>query len=262
MKNISILLIFLAIIQQSCQRVIDLDLESIESRIVIQGNIYNESGPYTVEISRSVDFDEKNEYPQVYGAFVTISDNSGVIDTLEETSTGIYTTSKLEGVPGRTYTLSVNLDDEIYTASSTMPDPVDIDSIYVDESTMSDEYEVFIDFVDPANIENYYRIVKFINSKQMDEFYTISDDLYEGDTITYSPVSMGMNRDEIDTGDKVTIWLEAVDEDVYEYFRTASGDASQSASPSNPVSNITNGALGYFNACSVTKEVYRVPLLD
>jgi hypothetical protein len=51
-------------------------------------------------------------------------------------------------------------------------------------------------------------------------------------------------------GDKVTVWLETVDNKVYEYFRTA-GDEGQSASPSNPASNISNGALGYFNACSI-----------
>jgi len=59
------------------------------------------------------------------------------------------------------------------------------------------------------------------------------------------------NDNKLEAGDEVTIWLESVDKYVYEYFRTESSEGWQSASPANPTSNISNGALGYFNACSV-----------
>jgi hypothetical protein len=59
------------------------------------------------------------------------------------------------------------------------------------------------------------------------------------------------NDNKLKAGDEVTIWLESVDKYVYEYFRTEGSEGWQSASPANPTSNISNGALGYFNACSV-----------
>ena len=62
----------------------------------------------------------------------------------------------------------------------------------------------------------------------------------------------------LETGDYVAVWLECIDKGVYEYFRTA-GEGDQSASPSNPTSNISNGVLGYFNACSVRKMSIIVP---
>lgn len=114
--------------------------------------------------------------------------------------------------------------------------------------------------MDRANVENYYRIIEFKNSKKIEGFNVASDDLYKGKKITYKLMSMGNGTDsKISTGDYIIIWLEALDKGAYEYFRTAEQDGSQSASPSNPTSNISNGALGYFNACSVTKKSIIVP---
>ena len=59
------------------------------------------------------------------------------------------------------------------------------------------------------------------------------------------------NASKLETGDEIIVWMESIDKGVYEYFRTAGRDGGQSSSPSNPTSNISNGALGYFNACSV-----------
>jgi hypothetical protein len=250
------IIIFIAIILNlcvsSCQKVIDLELNTSSSQIVIQGNIYDHAGPYTVKISKSVNFDESNVYPAVIGAMVVISDNAGYSDTLTEASSGIYITSVLQGVPGRTYTLTVKTDGQTYTASSTMPYAVDINFIYMENSLFGNEKQVTIDFTDPANIDNYYRLIEFINNIQQDQFYTGSDKLYQGEEISYSIMSQD-NDSKLESGDKVTIWLESIDKGVYEYFRQAGSDG-QSASPANPTSNISNGALGYFNACSVSTK--------
>jgi hypothetical protein len=249
-KTIIFITIILSLCFSSCEKVIDLKLNTSSSQIVIQGNIYDQAGPYTVRISKSVNFDESNVYPAVIGAMVVISDNAGNSDTLTETSSGIYITSVLQGVPGRSYTLTIKTDGQTYTASSTLPNAVEIDSIYVEKSMFGNEKQITIDFTDPANIDNYYRLIEFINNTQQDQFYSISDKLYQGEEISYSIMSQD-NDNKLETGDKVTIWLECVDKFVYEYFRTAGREGGQSASPANPTSNISNGALGYFNACSV-----------
>jgi hypothetical protein len=252
--NKSKIIIFIAIILSlcfsSCQKVIDLKLNTSSSQIVIQGNIYDENGPFTVKISKSVDFDKSNIYPAVIGAMVVISDNAGNSDTLTEVSSGIYITSVLRGVPGHTYTLTVKTDGQTYTASSIMPDAVEINSIYIENSLFGNEKQVTLDFSDPANIDNYYRLIEYVNNIQQDQIYAVSDKLYQGKEISYSIMSQD-SKNKLETGDKVTIWLECMDKFVYEYFRTASREDGQSASPANPTSNISNGALGYFNACSV-----------
>ena len=242
----------------SCQKVIKLELNTSAPQIVIQGNVYDQPGPYTVKISKSVNFDESNVYPPVTGATVIISDNIDNSENLTETSSGTYVTSELMGVPGHSYTLTVKADSQIYIATSTMMNPVEIGSIYFKKNLFGDNLDATIDFTDLGIISNYYRLIYFVNNVQQTDINVTDNKLYEGQTITYSIVPQDTDN-KLKTGDDVTIWLEAVDKGVYEYFRTAGRRGGQSASPANPTSNISNGALGYFNACSVRKIASVVP---
>lgn len=236
----------------SCEKVIQLDLNSSTSRIVIQGNIYDRPGPYLVKISKSVNFDQSSEYPPVTDAIVQISDNVGQSETLSESTSGTYVTTKLRGIPGRTYSLTVKSGTETYQASAVMPYAVYPDSIYFSSSLFSGEKLTTVRFNDPPVITNYYRLIYFINNIQQKEFYVLDDELFQGATIKYSLHPRDSDI-KLVKGDNVTVWLESVDHGVYEYFRTATSEDGQSTSPANPVSNISNGALGYFNACSVRK---------
>ena len=49
------LVVFLSILS-SCKKVVQLNLNSSLPHIVIQGDIYDHVGPYTIQISRSVNF--------------------------------------------------------------------------------------------------------------------------------------------------------------------------------------------------------------
>ena len=248
--SIAITLIVLIIVFSSCQKVIDIDLNSVSPQIVIEGNVYDQPGPYLVKISQTVNFDESNIYPPVTGATVEISDNAGNSEVLTESSSGAYITSSLQGISGRTYTLTVVSKGKTYTATSTMSNPVNIDSIYLEKSMFGNEKFVSVNFTDPANISNYYHLIEFINNERQTGFNVTDDNLYQGKIISYSFMSAGYDS-KLGIGDTVTVWLEPIDKGVYEYFRTAGRDDGQSSSPSNPTSNISNGALGYFNACSV-----------
>jgi len=244
----------------SCEKVIHLDLKNAGAKIVIQGNVYDQPGPYTVKISSSVNFDASSIYPPVSGATVIISDNVNQSEVLTESSSGTYVTSKLKGLPGRTYSLSVKTGMDSYQASAVMPYAVGIDSIYFATSPFSGEVQTAISFRDPIFSVDYYRMVYFINKVQQMPFYVIDDELFQGVQIHYALSSRNSDI-KLNQGDQVMVWLESIDPGVYEYFRTAGSDSGESASPANPVSNISNGALGYFNACSVRRISAVVPKL-
>jgi hypothetical protein len=239
----------------SCQKVIDLKLNTSPSQIVIQGNVYDQPGPDTVRISKSVNFDSTNVFPAVSEATVIINDNTGNSEALTEIYPGTYITSSLQRVPGRTYTLSVKTGGQTYTANSTMPPAVAIDSVYLGNSWFTNQ-QVNIEFEDPANIANYYRLIEFVNNAQVENFFVTSDKLNDGKMINYL-IWNDVNR--LKPEKVVTIWLECIDKGVYDYFRTAGLNDTQTVSPANPSSNISNGALGYFNACSVRKKSIVVP---
>lgn len=243
----------------SCQKVIQLKLNTSSSQIVIQGNIYDHPGPYEVNISKSVNFDQSNVYPAVTGATVTIADDRGYSNILTETSPGTFVTSSLQGFSGRTYTLTVNAEGQMYTANSTLPNPVSPDSIYFEKSPYGKDKLLTIKFLDPGDSINFYRLVEFVNRDQQQSFNIVSDKFYNGNPIIYRFSSTINDDKKLATGDSVTVWLESIDKNVYEYFRTLRRDGGQSTSPANAVSNISNGALGYFSASPVRKISIVVP---
>ena len=100
-----------------CQKVINIDLNSASPAIVIVGNINDQPGPYSVTLSQTVNFSQPNTFPAVSGAFISIADNAGNVDTLFESSTpGTYYTKKIMGVAGRTYFLTVITNGQTYTS--------------------------------------------------------------------------------------------------------------------------------------------------
>lgn len=236
----------------SCEKVVTLQLNDSTPRVVIQGNVYDQTGPFYIKISKSVAFDESNSYPPVTGARVEITDNMNQSEVLTESFDGTYKTSRLRGIPGRNYTLTVKTGSDTYQSIATMPPAVSIDSIYFASSPFSGEKAATVRFSDPPFVVNYYRLVYFVNGVQQKEFYILDDELFQGGTIKYALMPRGSGL-KLVKGDNVTVWLESIDKGVYEYFRTSGHENGQSTSPSNPVSNISNGALGFFNACSVRK---------
>jgi hypothetical protein len=244
----------------SCEKVIELNLNSSTAAIIIQGNVFDHVGPYAVKISKTVNFAEPNIFPPVTDAKVTISDNAGNSEILTQSIDGTYITSMLRGIPGRTYILKVETQGQTYRASSTMPDAVNIDNIYFKKDIFGSENQTVLKFKDPANVDNYYRVIQYVNDTLKTGFNIGNDKLYQGETIIFSLSATKLTGDDpLESGARVRLQLECIDKDIFEYFRTSRGNNGSSASPANPVSNISNGALGYFNACSVREASITVP---
>jgi len=252
-----------ALILSSCEKVIDVDLNDSSPQIVIEGNITDQTGPYTVRLSKSVNFDELNDFPPISGATVQISDDAGNSEILPETSPGTYTTVALQGTPGRTYTLDVTIDEQIYTAVSTMPLPVAIDTLTIEEQSIGfGDKTSYVEarYKDPEGIDNYYRFVHLINNVRQKDIIIDKDWLQDGNTIRTSIEPDEEEDIELKQGDEVIVFMQSIDEGVYEYYRTLDEAGGEfSASPTNPLSNFSGGVLGYFSAYAVTSKSIVVP---
>jgi hypothetical protein len=231
----------------SCQKVINIDLNSASPAIVIVGNVNDQPGPYTVTLSQTVNFSDPNTFPPVSGAFISIADNAGNVDTLVQTIPGTYQTKKTMGVPGRTYNLTVIANGQTYTSSSTMPQPVTFDTLIIIQQTGFRDTNLYPQaiFQDPATGNNYYHFVETRNDSVVTHLFTIDDQYTHGRFIQYtlrSDTAMAI-------GDSVKVEMQCIDEGTYNYFSTfreASGNTN--VTPYNPISNISNNALGYFSA--------------
>ncbi len=237
----------------ACKKVIDVDLRNSTPQIVIEGNITDAPGFYTVFISKTVDFSANNNYPPVTDAVVTITDTvAHITDQLYEAVPGVYVTSQIEGFPNHTYYLNVAEGNTVYSAHSTMPDRVPLDSITFAENigfNNKEEINAVADFQDPAGITNYYSFTETVNSRVIPNIFVFEDRLSDG---RYIENPLFNDSAYLNPGDTLQVTMNCVDEQTYNYFNTlinvTGGNNFQAATPANPVTNLTNGALGYFSA--------------
>ena len=253
-KHIIYILAIASFILPSCQKVIHIDLNSAAPKYVVEGNISNESGPQVIKISKTVSFESSNTFPGVSGALVTITDaTSGTIDTLQEGSAGYYTTVAITGVPGHTYNMFIKADGNVFTATCTMPQPVNLDSLYISKSAFGNTRGAIV-YTDPAARGNYYYFAEYKNGVLTDNIYIRNDELVNGQVINQT-LSRGGGESELNTGDYLTISLECIDSAMYQYYYTLQQTKNQNAAtPANPQSNIVGGALGYFSAHTVSSK--------
>jgi hypothetical protein len=240
----------------SCQKVVDIEVNTSSSQLVIEGNISNIRGVQSVKISRSVAFTETNLYPAVSSALVTVTDNLGSSWRFNETAVrGTYSFGPLRGVPGRTYNLSVTVDGDTYTASSLMPSPVNVDSLSISRITFgtNERKLVAVHFTDPVRVPNQYRYILRINGRQTSRIYADDDRLTDGNIIKEELYPDNDNdEEELKSGDRVEVEIQSIDKYVFNYFYTLRqqrrGGPGGGTTPGNPPSNIGNNALGYFSA--------------
>jgi hypothetical protein len=244
----------------SCTKVVNINLNASSPRLIIEGSVSDQPASCSVKLSKSVNFDEPNTFPEVTGASVFISDDKGNHATLIESKPGSYSAPAFPGVPGRTYTLSVTSEGKTYTAVSTMPNAVAIDSISQDSFTMgfgrgTKVKYVRIQYHDPKGIENNYRFVEKINGSFSNSIYADNDLLRDGNVVTQEIIHTDPS---LQTGDSIVIFLFTIDKPVFNYFEQlrhiTQGFGGQTATPANPVTNLTNGALGYFSANAIRSK--------
>jgi Domain of unknown function (DUF4249) len=237
----------------SCQKVINIDLNSSSPQYVIEGNIYDHASPYTVKISRSVNYDQDNMFPAVSGAIVVVRDTTAAItDTLTETAPGTYQTNNasLVGTSGHTYSLFVQASGNIFTAVSTMPVRIPMDSMYDTHSLFGRNYSIVPVYKEPITKGNYFHFIEYINDTENKAIYVRNDNLIAGGQTVQLPLQGGgANGKAVQLGDNVLLYMECIDSAMYQYYFTLTQTTNQnSATPSNPQSNIKGGALGYFSA--------------
>jgi hypothetical protein len=239
-------------------------LDSSETEYVIVGTVTGGVQGASVSITQTKDFSEDNDFPGVSGAVVTVTHN-GVTYTLIDSSDGVYKTDSITGVPGDTYSLSILLNGVQYTATSTMPQPVSMDSMYISKGTFSNKNFVTVMYQDPASIANYYRFVQYVNGNKEKSIF-VSDDEFTNGNLVRNQLNFNNDTDDkkrdINAGDSVRVDMMCIDQAVYNYWYSlnsgATGD-SQSASPANPVSNIKGGTvIGYFSAQTLESKTILV----
>lgn len=260
--------ILLLVLFSSCEKVIDLNLNSAEKKYVIEAVLTDIPGQAKVLLTQTRDFDEDNTFPGVGGATVTITEAGGATTNLAETSPGVYESPTLSGIPGRSYTLSLTTSSgEVFTGVSVMPAKVLMDTIFVtDEFFFGENMKVVnVEHPDPMGLGNSYRYVQYINGERKTAIQIRNDEYSDGRTINSKLFDFDdddEDEDKIKSGDQIRVDFLCIDPVIYKYWfsmiRSATG-GSQQATPANPVTNLQGGALGYFSAHTFQSKTMIVP---
>ncbi len=250
LRNLYLLGFVCTMILSSCEKVIDLDLENAEPIIVIEGNLSDQEEQQTVKISSTYDFSQPNKFNALSNANVVLSSDDGETIIFEEDTPGIYKSDIFKGISGHEYTLRVTANGQVYTAISTMPPPVRIDSLNFTSLSFFGEVNKFvgINYSDSLGFQNQYRYILSVKNK-IEEDNVTEDRFNDGNEV--SDIIFFDTEEDAQPGDTLDIELQGIDRNVYKYFFAISqieGNGGPPVAPANPDSNFSNGALGIFSA--------------
>jgi hypothetical protein len=145
------------------------------------------------------------------------------------------------------------LDGKTYTALSTMPKPVLLDSVTVDYSVKNNIRHV-ANYQEPADQKNYYKYSMQKNGVHVNHFQTFDDRLSNG---RYIRDKLDCDTGTFHHGDGVKVSLVGIDANAFNFLKEAEAvayDNANLAAPATPTSNITGGCIGYFSAQTVSSK--------
>ncbi|RZK37768.1 MAG: DUF4249 domain-containing protein, partial [Hymenobacter sp.] len=179
----------------ACEKVVNLDLKTTTSQLVIEGNLADDGRPCLVTLSRSANYTDTNTFQAVSGATVTLTDNAGGLETLRESpgTPGQYAGAALLGVAGRTYTLRVETGGTTYVATSTLPAPVvPFDKLSTQLSAIGTKnIQAVVDYTDPAGLGNSYLFRQYRNGRLNNTIFLQNDQFTDGKKVSQLLRSMG-----------------------------------------------------------------------
>jgi len=271
MRKLTILILMIVVLA-GCDEAIKLDLRQTPPRIVIEGQVTDVARLQFVRITRSLDFYSLGTPETITSALVTITDDTGESVTLVHNprhhpdSTGYYAPlGRFVGTIGHTYTMNVSVDDVTYTASDKLLRVTKFDSLgyqpnrFLDrEKPSNGKYmELLMYAKEPQETEDNY-LFKFYRNDSL--IYTNHLDVY-----IFNDYGIGERIDGVASpvyyapGDKARVEMYSITRDGYLFYNDLSTTMNSDGGlfnppPANPRSNISGGALGFFQVSSMTSS--------
>lgn len=251
--------LFLLVFISGCMEIAEVSVGPEDPKIVVDGGIYDGEGPFYITLSSSTQLNSPS-VSFIENATVTISDDTGQHEILHYEGEGRYRSDELTGTPGHTYYLHIEYEGAIFEASVTMPEIPEVETIetkYFAESFLREEgHYILLNGLDIHEHSGYYRALIYKKDSlynplgTVDIFVAISNDSEEGKNVLELPFAF-------EEGDLIDVHVIKMDRIAYEYYLkwalTFSNIGLFEQVPGNPVSNVSNGALGLFKVQSVRK---------
>ena len=268
--NKYILLPLLLIVFASCEKAIGVDLETAAPRLVVDAAINWEKGTDGKE--QHIKLSTTTGYfsaiiPTVSGATIVVRNSANTEFPFNDSGNGDYVCTNFEPVIGETYTLTINLNGQTYTASETLIDVPPIDKIEQKTETgfgsEDDRIDVKTFFTDPANTNDFYMTRYQTNINAIPAYGVTDDEFFQGNQV----FDLYLNPD-IKQGDVIAIRLYGISEQYFNYMSILTsivgGGGPFATAPATlrgnvrHVGNPNDLVLGYFSLSEIDKRTYIV----
>jgi hypothetical protein len=283
MKSLKTINIFLpiALLIVSCTERIDIKLDESFTLLVVDGSITTDTLAHKVTLSKTSSYYYNQPAPMVSGAQVTISDGENTFNLSEE-SPGIYMTQPdVYGIPLRTYTLKIRLQEDIggyseYIASSKLYPVNPLDSIglaFHPEYSEAGFWEVKCYVQDPLTTDFYRFLIsrnQTLITDTLDEWFVTDDRFFNGNYTNGATIGMlnqSISEEVLNAGDTVTAEVNNIGKEYANFLWDTQSELFGSnplfsGPPANAKGNINNGAIGFFAAYSVARAIVITPYLQ
>ena len=263
------LVVLIAILCNSCEEVINVDLKTAPPKLVIEASINwlkgTDGNEQKIKLTTTTDF-YNNIIPKVSGATIFIKNSSNTqFDFIEKPKTGEYICTTFIPVINETYTLTIISDGQTYTAVEKLKPVPTITKIVQNNrgGFTGNTIEIKAFYNDVANEDNYF-LYKYVYSTQIkSNYYVDQDTFFQGNEF----FSISQNN-ELKVGDKVEISHFGISKLYYNYMNVLvdiAGNTNGSPFQSPPATvrgniinttNFDNFALGYFSVSEVDTKNY------
>jgi hypothetical protein len=274
----AILSLFISWILFSCTERIEIYTDKDFTRLVVDGSITTDRKAHSVVLSATSDYFSDEPMPRISGATISISDGNKIY-SLSELSPGIYSTNPgVTGIAGHLYKLAIHLATPVggysdYTATSTIFPSPKLDSItlhFYRDYSLNGMWEVRGYLKDPPDM-NFYRFLVSRNGEMitdtLQEWFVTDDRFFNGGYVNGGTVAfLHQHRtgEALTSGDRVTIELDAITKEYANFIQDAQSEMRGSyplftGPPANVKGNMSNGAIGFFAAYSISRASVLVP---
>jgi len=244
----------------SCEKDVELNYHSVNPLYVVEANLTQDRT--SVRITMTQDMDDNSGGVGVEGATVVVTSGDSIRRLLAYTRNGYYQ-SALCGVPGTRYHLTIDINGQHFTSSSTMqPRPVFNSFRFVWKKVASERFLIGdLRIQDIPGSANYYFLHMFRNNVGY-RWAVVSDAQRNADgevqqlfsCVTEREQEKGTNSDVLKEGDRLHFEIRAIDRPAYDYLYSMQ---LMSNTGTNPITNFTGGCLGYFTAFNqITYDCY------
>ncbi|GGX33122.1 DUF4249 family protein [Aquimarina muelleri] len=260
----------------SCQDVVDIEVQTAPSRLVIEASLDWEKGTLgneqTIKLSTSKPYFDTTKNLGVIGASVKVTnDSNGDEFIFTDQNNGNYITTEFVPIINQSYTLEVIYNEENYTATETLMSVVDNVELSQSREDGSDDeaLEIKTSFNDPEAEENFY-LLKFNERGDLfSTFINVKDEFINGNEVSIiyeKEDDKDSNTFVFEPGDVVDVEVLGISEAYYDFIGILIAQSEGvGLFGTTPVSlkgncvNLTNPdnyANGYFRLTEVVKKTY------